>query len=220
MNTKSITRLLDAASYRHDRHKLFSDWVAVMAISISNSADQSRYDEREKVYMEIIRQYKKQEIDCFCEAFAHLTNLFETQGFNDWLGRVFSEMELMNGRTGQFFTPYHVALIMAQLTLADARETIEEQGFITLSEPAVGAGSAVIASMEALAMQGIDYSSAVKVTAVDVDVRCVHMAYIQLSLLRVPAVVVHGNTLSCDEYSRWFTPQLIKQQAIKGAQAA
>lgn len=32
------------------------------------------------------------------------------------------------------------------------------------------------------------------------------MAYLQLSLLHVPAVIVHGNTLSPEEWSHWHTP--------------
>jgi hypothetical protein len=44
------------------------------------------------------------------------------------------------------------------------------------------------------------------VTAVDVDEKAAHMAYIQLSLLGVPAIVIHGNTLSLQEWSHWYTP--------------
>ena len=44
------------------------------------------------------------------------------------------------------------------------------------------------------------------ITATDVDLKCVHMAFLQLSLLNIPAVVVHGNSLSLEEYSHWFTP--------------
>jgi hypothetical protein len=32
------------------------------------------------------------------------------------------------------------------------------------------------------------------------------IAYLQLSLLHVPAVIVHGNTLSSEEWSNWYTP--------------
>lgn len=40
----------------------------------------------------------------------------------------------------------------------------------------------------------------------DVDIRAVHMAYTQLALLHVPAVVIHGDTLSLEEYAHWHTP--------------
>jgi hypothetical protein len=32
------------------------------------------------------------------------------------------------------------------------------------------------------------------------------MAYLQLSLLHIPARITHGNSLSLDEFSHWYTP--------------
>jgi hypothetical protein len=32
------------------------------------------------------------------------------------------------------------------------------------------------------------------------------MAYIQLSLYGIPAMVIHGNTLTMEEWDRWYTP--------------
>jgi hypothetical protein len=37
----------------------------------------------------------------------------------------------------------------------------------------------------------------------DVDPKCVHMTYLQLALLHVPAIVVHGLTL--EEIGHWYT---------------
>ena len=42
--------------------------------------------------------------------------------------------------------------------------------------------------------------------AQDIDIRCVWMAYIQLSLYGIPAVVIHGNTLTMETWSQWYTP--------------
>jgi hypothetical protein len=44
------------------------------------------------------------------------------------------------------------------------------------------------------------------VTAVDVDPKCVHMSYLQFSFLHIPAVIVHGNSLTLEEFDRWYTP--------------
>jgi hypothetical protein len=59
-----------------------------------------------------------------------------------------------------------------------------------------------------LAMQerGLNYQRDVHVTAIDLDSTAAMMAYVQLSLMHVPAVVVHGNTLTLEQYSQWFTP--------------
>ena len=40
----------------------------------------------------------------------------------------------------------------------------------------------------------------------DLDFKCTCMAYIQLSLYGIPAVVEHANTLTCEVFSRWYTP--------------
>lgn len=45
-----------------------------------------------------------------------------------------------------------------------------------------------------------------KDNAQDIDSRGVHMAYLQLSLLHIPAVVILGNTLLVEERERWHTP--------------
>lgn len=41
--------------------------------------------------------------------------------------------------------------------------------------------------------------------AQDIDIRRVWMAYIQLSLYGIPAMVIHGNTLTMEEWDRWYT---------------
>ena len=35
------------------------------------------------------------------------------------------------------------------------------------------------------------------------------MCYLQLALYGIPAVVVHGNSLTLEEWSRWYTPVYI-----------
>jgi len=36
------------------------------------------------------------------------------------------------------------------------------------------------------------------------------MAYIQLSLYGNPAVIIHGNALTVEEWSHWFTPAMFQ----------
>lgn len=95
------------------------------------------------------------------------------------------------------------------MTIADSgylESKIEERGFVTTQEPAVGSGAMVIALAEAMHDAGINYQQHLHVTAIDVDPKCVHMAYVQFSLLHIPAVIIHGNTLSLTEYEHWYTP--------------
>ena len=41
------------------------------------------------------------------------------------------------------------------------------------------------------------------------------MAYIQLALYNIPAVIIHGNTLTVEEWSHWFTPALFRAVAAE-----
>ena len=54
----------------------------------------------------------------------------------------------------------------------------------------------MIALSGELMSAGINYQRALHVTATDVDLKCVHMGYVQFALLGIPAVVLHGNSIS------------------------
>lgn len=126
--------------------------------------------------------------------------------FDDVLGKTFMTLEIGDKWKGQFFTPGCLAHMMATMTLTGFEEKIREQGFITLMEPAVGGGVTVLACAQAMREAGFNYQRQLHVTAVDVDLTCVHMAYVQFALHHIPAVVVHGNSLSLEEWSHWYTP--------------
>lgn len=64
----------------------------------------------------------------------------------------------------------------------------------------------VIAAAAAMHDEGIEYQRRLHVTAIDVDQTAAHMAYIQLTLLHIPAIVIRGNALLPDNTrSTWVT---------------
>jgi type I restriction-modification system DNA methylase subunit len=79
--------------------------------------------------------------------------------FSNCDGQVVGELELINGHIGQCFTPYDVSRLMAEITLQDAEDLIREKGFITLMEPASGAGGVIIAAADVIAKQGFDIAT-------------------------------------------------------------
>lgn len=207
MTLSAIVKGIESISYRHGSWRVFSDFVEAGAIALSNAVDWSQRDEREKRYLQIMGGYEKQEAARFPEVFGALVNAMESAGHSDILGRVFHELELHNKWAGQFFTPYEICRMMAKMTaLDDLQEKIKERGFVRMQEPCVGSGAMVIALANELKDAGINYQQTLHVTAIDVDLKCVCMAYIQLSLLHIPAIVVHGNTLTLETWSNWYTP--------------
>ncbi|MCL2053761.1 MAG: hypothetical protein FWG90_04875 [Oscillospiraceae bacterium] len=83
---------------------------------------------------------------------------------------------------------------------------IKEKSFVSMCESTCGSGVMVTSMCKAMSEVRLNYQTQLCVTAVDVDLKCVHMTYSQLSLYGVPAVVIHGNSLTCEQRSRWYTP--------------
>jgi len=205
---KTLVKLIQDNGYRHHIHDVFRDFMELAACSVSNTIDPLNAAVREERYMQVIGKYDAAEQQRFPKMFATLVDALE-DGPDDVLGAVFGELEQGNARTGQFFTPYSLCRLMAEMTVGDGdeiRAEIDRKGFITASEPAVGAGAQIIALAEAMQKAGLNYQEHLHVTAVDVDARAVHMAYLQLSLLSIPAIVVLGNTLTLEEREHWRTP--------------
>jgi hypothetical protein len=202
---KEFVKLLQANAYRRRPHEVFRDFCELAAISLSNAVDRIHYEKREARYLEVIKAYTKEEVSRFPAMLAAVVNSLE-RGFSDSLGQLFMSLELGDQWKGQFFTPYEVALMMAKITLGDVRTVIERQGFFTVNEPAAGAGAMVIACAHELHDQGLDYQQCMHVIAQDIDQLAVHMAYIQCALFHIPAIIVHGNSLTVEEWDHWATP--------------
>lgn len=203
---KRLVSLL--GSLAHSRHTwdVFRDFVELAAITLA-SVDLAKRAEREKRYLQVAKAYSTEQMRVFPEIFGELVLALELEPA-DVLGQVFMELGLGGRWAGQFFTPEAVCDVMARMTLdaGEARRKVKEQGYMTLSEPAIGGGAMVIAFCKAMREAKLNYQRHLHVTAVDVDITAVHMSFVQLSLLHVPATIVHGNALTLEQRSAWYTP--------------
>ncbi|RZF24514.1 hypothetical protein EVC45_38550 [Paraburkholderia sp. UYCP14C] len=75
-----------------------------------------------------------------------------------------------------------------------------------MHEPACESAGMVVATAEAMHQAGLNYPYHMHATCIDVDPRCVYMAYLQLSLLGIGAIVIHGNSLTMQQRDVWYTP--------------
>lgn len=201
-----MVKVLKANTGAQNLNNVFVDFVHLSAISLRNVSDHQRRKEREQEYLRIINKYEKDQIDRFPLLLSMLVNEMETHS-RDVLGELYMKLELGSKDLGQCFTPWHVAELMAQLQ--DPRElhqAVEENGFISIGEPACGAGAMAIATVMNLSKIGINPQQEAHVTAEDINSTAVHMAYVQLTLLGIPAVVFQRNTLTGETFSAWPTP--------------
>ncbi|RXV64493.1 SAM-dependent DNA methyltransferase [Burkholderia stabilis] len=217
-----LVKLLKQFGYAHQINTVFADFVEISAIALSNSVDKPQFEPREKRYLEIVGKYKPEELQLFARMFAELTLSFEHRlgvddnlppgalpcpgNLTDVLGETYMMLEIGNDRAGQFFTPYSISRLMAGISIGSRSEAIEQEGFMRMLEPACGAGGMVIATADALLSIGQNYQQTMHATCIDIDARCAHMTYLQLSMMHVPAIVVHGNALTREVWGMWYTP--------------
>ncbi len=213
-----IVKDIEKASYAVDTFKFVSDLFECGAIAISNTVDLVQKDKREERYLHIIRSYtpdlQKKLAEIFAKVYALLASVVYDDGrFNDNLGELFMRCNLGNKTAGQFFTPYHLSGLMARVTIDETlvKEKTADDGILTVNDPCCGGGGMLMAALEVLHSLGVNYARNCFIEANDVDLRCVHMTYLQLALAGVPAIVRHQNTLTRECWSVWYTPAYLFQ---------
>lgn len=186
---------------------VFTTFLEITATSIAAQMDPANAVEREKRYQEIVSKMKPEVLTSYARMFAllYLATREHEDDPCDILGDIYHELRLNNEWNGQFFTPDHICRFMAQI-INPVDEFAGKEGPITINEPTCGSGTMIIGAVWTMQRQNFDYKRKAFFVAQDIDIRCVWMAYIQLSLYRIPAVVIHGNTLTMEEWSRWYTP--------------
>jgi type I restriction-modification system DNA methylase subunit len=197
-----ITLFNRIANHKH-RYDLFRDFVIMSAISIHNAFVKS--EELELEYLQIAKEYKEADLKGISELLAMLIELLEVEP-TDVLGGLYMELELGNERNGQFFTPDCVSLFCAQVTFQGAIDGLDNKQFITLSEPASGAGGMILAFVKTMIEQKHSPHEKLFVQAIDICRLTSLMCYLQLSLWNVPAEVIVGNALSMEIRETYYTP--------------
>lgn len=205
---KEFVKLINSISGAYAPTQVFADFVEMAAISISNACDHSKkWEEREKKYMDLIGKYKPEQQQAFPKLLALVVQALKHR-MGDFLGETYMEMNAGNSKAGQFFTPYSVSRVCAEVVFDKnvVMKTIEEKGYVGINEPSAGGGGMIIAGLEVLKEMGVNYQTQAYVIAQDIDYRCSYMCYIMLSLLGVPAVVSIGNTLTLEVWETLYTP--------------
>lgn len=185
------------------RWEVFSDFIMLAASELDMA--RIRTPENIERSREICAKYSESDICNLHELFGLMVCALEAK-FHDFLGAIFMELELGDDRNGQYFTPYNVQSLLARLLRADVDETIRREGFVTVSDPASGAGGMIVAYAEYLLEAGYNPSEQMFGSCIDIDPIAADMAFIQLSLLGIPAEVVTGNTLTMQLKRVRYTP--------------
>lgn len=226
---KNIVKLLDSLSGRYSRWEIWQDFIVMSAISIANSLGGPHKETREREYMNHATRYSGRELECFSQMLFEIIEELERNPDQDFLGELFMALGLGNEWKGQFFTPYSVCRAMSAMNYDgdDIKEKIEERGWISVNDPACGAGALLIAFANECRRpgRGVNYQTSVLFVAQDIDFLAGMMCYIQLSLLGCPGYVVVNDSISHpitsvdargliphDGPNVWYTPMYFRTE--------
>lgn len=194
--------------------EVWADLMSAIACSLSNATDRSaeHYERREKEYADCIKRLGS------VEAPAHILGIIVTALENnpeqDFLGKMYMDLNLGNHWKGQFFTPYSVSKMMADITIGNVDRQIEEKGYISICDPSCGAGSTLIAAANSMKRSKYNFQNHVLFVGQDLDRVVALMCYIQLSLLGCAGYICVGNTITNPLAGDPLFPQELESQEL------
>ena len=198
---------------RHGRHEVWSDFITMSACALSNAGDKRFFQEREEMYLASVKRYTKDEADMLAQMLGYIIMALEENPEQDFLGEMFSGLNLHKEWRGQFFAPYHVGSFMAAINIESAKEELKQKDYITVNDCCCGAGCLLMAFANEARKAKIDFQNRVIFVAQDLDFTAAMMCYIQLSLLGCKAIVKVGNSLTdpfvpadLEGKDVWYTP--------------
>jgi type I restriction-modification system DNA methylase subunit len=186
-------------NFRNFVELFYTSHAKPMALNIEQA------DALEDRYMSIVNSYKNK--DTIRNGMVNLLSI-AIQGINaggDFLGSVFEELELQNKDIGQFFTPYPISRLCAEINFTGYDKIIEDKGFITLSEPACGGGSMILACADILVRDGYNPAECLWVEAVDLAEMPYQMCFVQLCVRNIAARVYRANTITLEVFEQALT---------------
>ena len=203
-----FVKALNDIDHSKRRSEVFSDFCEMAYCALAKVASPFG-DQRETLetqYESVERKYESREYvnSKFGELMGISLNAISRGGV-DFLGAVAGEMEVLDARLGQFFTPYEVSRLMAEINFHGVEKTIEENGFVTVSEPTVGAGGMVMAVADVIEGLGFDPARHLWVEAVELSRTTYYMAYVQINARGVAGKIICGNSLSLETFTSAYT---------------
>lgn len=222
---KEFAKIFFSMTGKHSPWEIWQDFIYLAAIEISNVVDLDNKPERTKTYQMLMKKYTEADQKAFAELFNAVVMGMERSQNHDFLGELYMMLNLGNAKAGQFFTPYDLCAAMARVSSGNLKSQIEEQHWVSVYDPACGAGATLLAFAEECMCLGINYQTSVLFVAQDVDYVVGLMCYIQLSLRGCPGYVVIANTLTTPEIcvdqrglipihgdNVWYTPFYFRQE--------
>lgn len=195
-----LCKLFSGISYeaQKDETDAFRAFVRMSACAVSVQA-------REDEYLEEVKRWPAKVLPKFAECLCILSEAMTADPYRDVIGAAYFEYRSSSSAKwgGEFYTPYEVSKLIAQMTIGAIE--VPEGRPLTLLEPACGAGQMVLCAAEVFKSQNVPLRH-LQTICIDVNAQACDMCYLNCTLWGIPAMVIHGNTLSAKGFKGWVNP--------------
>jgi type I restriction-modification system DNA methylase subunit len=214
---KEFISLLENINKSKRASEVFYDWLIMAAAALYSW---KKDKDVENDYLRVVKAYTKEQLDKFARLLAIIVKAMHEEK-TDFLGNIFMQLNMGNKRLSQFFTPYNISSMMAEITLPDK---INKKRIIKILDPSCGSGVMLISAASVLEKRDKNYQKYVLLVGQDIDSSCAYMTFIQLSILGVPAIVKCGDSIidkiNWQRETLWFHqynigPRLEKQEELE-----
>ena len=198
-------KILMQAAPSKGRWEVWNDWITLAACAYS-MAGGDRPEVRVEELRRINERYRLEEIEELDRAFTAYIDEINGNPFQDYLGKLYMEMDFGQTDIGQFFTPFHLTELMSDLTLGSLDSAIHEKGYVSVYDPACGGGATLIAAAEEIYKAGYNPQTFAWFEGQDLSRLTALMCYVQLCSLGLPGRVWIGDTLRMTQLDCFTTP--------------
>lgn len=209
---KRIIKNIDFFLYKRDKIQVFTDAVEYNALKFAIIVSPKKQEERIMRIKDILDIYAdekdKQHFDSICSDMSDMLSQM-IDNYGDHLGEIYMELSGGKKAAGQYFTPYEVSRLMAEMTVGQT--DLPKDKILTFNEPCCGSGGLIIATADALNERGFNYTSNAVFIANDIDRNCALMCYLQTSWAAMPAIILHQDTITQKAWDEFFTPAFALQ---------
>lgn len=211
MNSEQVATLFEKASHGSGMFETWDAFVSTFAAFFATGCGNEQCEwltERADGALKRITVAAQKDVPSLYDP---IIQAFQDNPWQDLLGDVYMRLGISNKKTGQFFTPYHLAEAMARLNLDRqmVEDAVRDRGYITVNEPAAGGGANVIGCAHVLHDWGINYQTQAWFVCQELSELTALTCYVQMSILGMAGVVQVGDTLKMDFRHSLYTPMCV-----------
>ena len=214
MNSEQVATLFEKASHGSGMFETWDAFVSTFAAFFATGCGNEQCEwlsERADGALKRITVAAQKDMPSLYDP---IIQAFQDNPWQDLLGDVYMRLGIGNKKTGQFFTPYHLAEAMARLNLDRqmVEDAVRDHGYITVNEPAAGGGANVIGCAHVLYDWGINYQTQAWFVCQELSELTALTCYVQMSILGMAGIVQVGDTLKMDFRHSLYTPMCVMDE--------